>query len=303
MSNIDQLGFDADMLEVLFHELNDVVDKFFVVESTRTHNKGIHKALLWDRLKDQPRFKMLQNKVVHLVLDDTEAFMDPKQIFAIEGLQEKMRWESFVRWNDHTHLFGPDDVLGFGDVDEMPSRENVNLLRHCEFAGPSVDIGSWFAWGRLDLAFRPDWPVHGHPWTLGDPTYWTLAAATELAKDGIEYPNRKRGYSDHYLLGGIHMTDNAYLPFILAKLIACTECGNELERLLQQLAGYFRKDDRSTDSMVALGEQFDSSTPSDSRFQKVVNVRADLGAAYYVPWFMQCNVHRYASWYGELDSR
>ena len=65
------------MLEVLFHELDDVVDRFFIVESTRTHNKGIRKALLWDRLKDQARFKVFQSKVVHLVLDDTEAFTDP----------------------------------------------------------------------------------------------------------------------------------------------------------------------------------------------------------------------------------
>lgn len=34
-----QLGFDADILELLLRELNDVVDKFFVIESTRTHNK------------------------------------------------------------------------------------------------------------------------------------------------------------------------------------------------------------------------------------------------------------------------
>lgn len=34
-----QLGFDADMLELLLRELNDVVDKFFIIESTRTHNK------------------------------------------------------------------------------------------------------------------------------------------------------------------------------------------------------------------------------------------------------------------------
>jgi hypothetical protein len=34
-----QLGFDADMLELLMRELEDVVDKFFIIESTRTHNK------------------------------------------------------------------------------------------------------------------------------------------------------------------------------------------------------------------------------------------------------------------------
>ena len=34
-----QLGFDADMLELSLRELHDVVDKFFIIESTRTHNK------------------------------------------------------------------------------------------------------------------------------------------------------------------------------------------------------------------------------------------------------------------------
>jgi hypothetical protein len=34
-----QLGFDADMLELLMRELDDVVDRFFIIESTRTHNK------------------------------------------------------------------------------------------------------------------------------------------------------------------------------------------------------------------------------------------------------------------------
>jgi hypothetical protein len=34
-----QLGFDADMLELLMRELEDVVDNFFIIESTRTHNK------------------------------------------------------------------------------------------------------------------------------------------------------------------------------------------------------------------------------------------------------------------------
>ena len=53
-----QLGFDVDMLEVQLHELDNVTDKIFVTESTRTHNKGIRKALLWERLQDQPRFKV-----------------------------------------------------------------------------------------------------------------------------------------------------------------------------------------------------------------------------------------------------
>lgn len=36
---IAQLGFDADVLEIQLHELDSVVDKIFIMESTRTHNK------------------------------------------------------------------------------------------------------------------------------------------------------------------------------------------------------------------------------------------------------------------------
>jgi hypothetical protein len=169
----------------------------------------------------------------------TEAFADPKAIFAVESLQEKARWESFLRWNAHTQFFGPNDLVGFGDVDEIPSRNNVQLLRHCEMAGPSVDIGSWFAWIRIDDAFRPDWPVPGNPWTLGDPTYWTVASATEFGQDGTKFPNRMGGTSGNFLLGGIHMTDNGYLPFIMAKLVACTECADSAAQLIQELAAHF----------------------------------------------------------------
>jgi hypothetical protein len=34
-----QFGFDTDILEIMLNELADVVDKFFIMESTKTHNK------------------------------------------------------------------------------------------------------------------------------------------------------------------------------------------------------------------------------------------------------------------------
>lgn len=97
---------------------------------------------MWDRLKYQPRFDFVTDKVVHLVLDDSEALVNPEVIFARENLQEKARWDSFLSWNKHSKYFGPEDLVGFGDTDEIPARSNVQLLRHCEMAGASVDIGS-----------------------------------------------------------------------------------------------------------------------------------------------------------------
>ena len=258
---------------------------------------------MWDHVRNQLRFDFVKDKVVHSVLDDTEAFADPKTVFAVEALQEKARWESFLRWNDHTHFFGPHDLVAFGDVDEIPSRHIVQLLRHCQMAGPSVDIGSWFAWKRIDRAFRPDWPVPGNSWTLGDPTYWTVASATKYGQDGIKVPTRMRGKSGKFLLGGIHMTDNGYLPFILAKLIACSECGDSTAQLIEELAPYFDGRQVTRDALTELDNALDRSVSCRSRFEKIDDIKDVLGEAYYLPWFLECNPQRYPSWYGHVDNR
>lgn len=51
-----QLGFDADVLELLMRELNDVVHKFFIIESTRTHNKVRARLCLMKAMLEEARF-------------------------------------------------------------------------------------------------------------------------------------------------------------------------------------------------------------------------------------------------------
>ena len=46
------IGFDVDTLEIILHELNDVVDKFFICEASKTHANGLFKPLLWNVLKN-----------------------------------------------------------------------------------------------------------------------------------------------------------------------------------------------------------------------------------------------------------
>jgi hypothetical protein len=59
------LGFDVDNLEILFRELNDVVDYFFILESTKTHAEGLKRKPMWDNiLSKQERFKPFVGKVL-----------------------------------------------------------------------------------------------------------------------------------------------------------------------------------------------------------------------------------------------
>lgn len=216
-----------------------------------------------------------------------------------------------MTWNNRTgNTFGSDDLVGFGDADEIPSARNLHLLKHCEMAGPSVDIGVWFAWGRLDRAFKPDWPVPGHPWTLGDPTYWTLQSAMSYATTNAgAFPSRMRGTSGHYLLGGVHMTDNPYPPFTLIKMITCTECGDDSQQLFRKLRDCFEGsactglDDEAV--IKKLMRMLDRS-PQDNN-PRLVNVgpttQGNLGEAYYVPWYVKCHPERYPGWYGKVDGR
>ena len=87
--------------------------------------------------------------------------------WALEALQERLRWEKIKEWNSYTKIFGDDDIIGFGDADEITFRDNIQLLKNCPLKASSIDIGIWFPFGRMDQAFKSDFPVPGHPYTLG----------------------------------------------------------------------------------------------------------------------------------------
>ena len=111
--------------------------------------------------------------VVHLVIDDSQYAQlnrnegERDNYWALEALQERLRWEKIKEWNGYTKAFGDDDVIGFGDADEITFRDNIQLLKNCPLKTPSIDIGIWFPFGRMDQAFKSDFPVPGHPYTLG----------------------------------------------------------------------------------------------------------------------------------------
>jgi hypothetical protein len=74
----------------------------------------------------------------------------------------------------------PPTHTGFGDADNIPSRLNLHLLRHCELnasAVSSVDIGGWMPWGNMDEAYKPDHNVGGRSWSYADPTYWCVCVS------------------------------------------------------------------------------------------------------------------------------
>ncbi|KAG4072855.1 hypothetical protein HA402_002598 [Bradysia odoriphaga] len=294
-----QLGFDVDVLEIYLHELYGVVDLFFIIESTHAHFESIRKPLVWERVQRQERFSKFP--VVHFIIDDAEPMVQLKdKKWSMEIMQERRRWEKFVDWNGQTRFFGDNDVIGFGDADEIPSRAKLNMFKYCQLKGESVDFGIWFPFGRIDQAFRTDYPVKGHPYTLGDPTFYTVASAKALvAKKPNEYPNRKRGKSGNFMLGGMHMTHYGYLPFQLVKYCTATESNMQTLKDVQKLSSYLRVGD------VLEMEAAFAATPKhfERRIIKVDLSKSEMKEICVLPWFYDCNRNRYPVWEGGHDTR
>ena len=57
-----QLGFDVDTLEIHLNEIYDVIDYFFIIESTRIHCESFRKQLTWDQVNTQARFNKFRDK-------------------------------------------------------------------------------------------------------------------------------------------------------------------------------------------------------------------------------------------------
>lgn len=80
-------SFEADTLEIMLREQQDLVDFIFIVEGSATHRGvsdvmivliihifclfQVQKPLMWERLKLTPRFSFVNtSRVIHVVVDD-----------------------------------------------------------------------------------------------------------------------------------------------------------------------------------------------------------------------------------------
>jgi hypothetical protein len=302
IAHLVSFGFEADVLEIHINEIYDVVDYIFVCESTRAHHKNKRKHLVWELLRLQPRFARFQSKLVHLVIDDADSAVPASvtDIWYLERWQERLRFEKFVDWNSKQAVpFQDDDLVGFGDADEVASRKNFHLLKHCQIKPGMIDVGIWFAIGSLEYAFRTDFPIPGHPYTLGDPSFISISGAKTARTQG-QYISRTRGSAGSYLLGGMHMTTAPYLPFVIMKGFVCTECGLSVEGVMTT-ANVLK-----SGTVVEMTNHFISLSYSYSTGRNVKITDMDPNEANQivsVPWFLKNNPSRYPYWIKQPDTR
>lgn len=104
---------ELDLLEVRLNELYDVVDKFIIVESPKTHT-NMDKPLLFEQNKE--RYARFMDKIVHIVASDyPEWHGNP---WDYERHQRHSISKGWTNLRDH-------DIVMVSDLDEIPSKEAV----------------------------------------------------------------------------------------------------------------------------------------------------------------------------------
>lgn len=103
---------ELDLLEIRFNELWEKVDRFVLIEATRTHSNK-EKPLHYDENKG--RFEKFKDKIIHIVLDQYPKY------------ENAMQFDTHQR-NQCNHVLEycrPNDIIMISDLDEIPNPDFI----------------------------------------------------------------------------------------------------------------------------------------------------------------------------------
>jgi beta-1,4-mannosyl-glycoprotein beta-1,4-N-acetylglucosaminyltransferase len=142
---------ELEILELRMNILNDVVDYFVVVESTKTFSSK-PKELIFEKNKNL--FKKFNEKIIHVVIDDTpDSFMEIKYIDnpktdtdilknkILKHVDESPNWPRHeTQWGVETYQresiinglinCNDDDIIIISDVDEIPNPDEIVNIKN-----------------------------------------------------------------------------------------------------------------------------------------------------------------------------
>jgi beta-1,4-mannosyl-glycoprotein beta-1,4-N-acetylglucosaminyltransferase len=121
---------ELDILEIRLNILKDVVDKFIIVEASKTQSK-IDKPFFFEKNKD--RYSKFLNKIIHVKIED----YPEENGWAMENFQRNC-----IQKGLHNLKLKNEDIIAISDVDEIWSpnvAKNLNnLLNQHQFL--SIDM-------------------------------------------------------------------------------------------------------------------------------------------------------------------
>ena len=157
------INTELDFLEIRLNELDKEVDYFVILESATTFQMNPKPLYLKDHLA---QFEAFQQKIIHRVLDDTDAKKLPKDdTWAFERFTRNALFDQVLLSLTGEQAPNQGDVLLIGDVDEIPRLETLSVLRNCAFP-PRVTLRSQMYY------YSYQWLHRGDLWHHPQATYF-----------------------------------------------------------------------------------------------------------------------------------
>jgi beta-1,4-mannosyl-glycoprotein beta-1,4-N-acetylglucosaminyltransferase len=125
---------ELDLLEIRMNELDSVVDYFLILESNATFT-GLPKDTFFS--KNRSRFSKFEEKIVYGFLPG----YSPRAGQTPWDIEAHTRNSMTMLIRSHISTFPPtsENMVIMSDVDEIPSRHTVELLKNCDF-GTSIHL-------------------------------------------------------------------------------------------------------------------------------------------------------------------
>ena len=110
---------ELDLLEIRLNILSPFVDKFVLVEATKTH-QGKEKPLHF--ADNKKRFEKFFDKIIHVVVDEYPDY-EGKSPWVLEHHQRNMIMKGLTECKN-------DDIILISDLDEIPSPEKISEYKN-----------------------------------------------------------------------------------------------------------------------------------------------------------------------------
>lgn len=136
---------ENDLLEIRLNTLDEVVDKFVIVEAAKSF-RGYDKPKYFD----EKRFEQFKDKIIYVFVEDVPSFYDP---WEYENWQRNYIMDVLKPLNCKD-----DDVIIISDLDEIPKAETIAKFerKYYEVYSLSMQYYSYYA-NVLNKKFTP-WP-------------------------------------------------------------------------------------------------------------------------------------------------
>jgi len=182
---VDCFSFDdeLDLLEYRLNILNDSVDHFVIVESTKTY-MGVDKPLYYS--ENKARFSKFEDKIVHIVVDD----------LVVPDIESGGQWNNEKHQRNYMHVgieqleLADYDYIIISDVYEIPDPVSINDCKNSNAILPFANLNQTFYYYNLntlnnEVWIRPKIVTHGEYVKLGSvPSKIRLSVAPSTVRNG-----------------------------------------------------------------------------------------------------------------------